>query len=96
MVSMPEEYPWSSYREYLGEAKIVSTAPSLSYFSSLDEFIDFTLSGIEEGLPEVKKVQDYLVYADDDFIHQVLEMLEKERRKREEGEEYRWRWWSNT
>jgi len=85
MVSMPEDYPWSSYREYLGEAKIVSTALGLSYFSSLDEFIDFTLSGIEEGLPEVKKVQDYLVYADDDFVHQVLEMLEKERRKREGG-----------
>ncbi len=67
MVSMPEEYPWSSYREYLDEAKIVSTAPGLSYFSSLDEFIDFTLSGIEEGLPEVKKVQDYVVYGDVKF-----------------------------
>ena len=82
MVSMPEEYPWSSYREYLGEAKIVSTALGLSYFSSLDEFIDFTLSGIEEGLPEVKKVQDYVVYGDEAFIKKVLKMLEKERRKK--------------
>ena len=38
-----EKYPWSSYQEYLGQARISNPHSVLRFYQSLEEFIIFTL-----------------------------------------------------
>ncbi len=82
IVALPEEYPWSSYKEYISVPHLVSPSLVLSYFKNVEEFKRFTLEGIKKKKPPLKKVQNYLVYGTKEFMHQTLEKVRKERRRK--------------
>lgn len=82
IVALPEEYPWSSYREYVDTPHLVSPSLVLSYFKNIEEFKRFTLEGIRKRKPSFTRVQNYLVYGTKKFMHQTLENVRKERREK--------------
>ncbi len=81
MVSIPEDYKWSSYREYIGEARFISPELVLSYFSNIEDFRRFTMEGLKKEPPEFHKVQDFLAYGTKTFMKNILKKRHKERRK---------------
>ena len=85
IVTIPEAYRWSSYREYVGIPEFISSNLVLSYFSSIEDFKRFTLDGLKEGLPESHKVQGFPVYGTKIFIKKTLKKMKKERRKKRKG-----------
>ncbi len=82
IVALPEEYPWSSYKEYISVPHLISPSLVLSYFKNVEEFKKFTIEGIKKKKPPFIKVQNYLVYGTKEFMHQTLEKVRKERRKK--------------
>jgi len=86
IVKHPVDYMWSSYREYMGLEKntFVDTSIVLSYFNNDSrKFEEFTLEGIKFlEVPQPKRVQNRIVYGNEDFMKKILRKLEKERRKK--------------
>jgi len=84
MVKHPINYLWSSYRDYMGlRDSFLEIDVILSYFNnSRKDFKRFTLEGIKVSYEiEPKKVQNYLVYGNENFVKKVLHKEQKERRK---------------
>jgi len=84
LVNLPEEWPWSSYRSIIGSA---SKAPWLDTHSTLTAFDsertiavaayrNFVSTGIGEPSP-LLKTKHQLILGDDDYIHQVQLLANK-------------------
>ncbi len=85
MVEHPINYRWSSYKDYMGlESSFVEVDTILSYFNnSRKDFERFTIEGMKLSYKlKPKKVQDYIVYGDENFVKNVLQKEKKERRSK--------------
>lgn len=75
MVSLPEEYRWSSYREYIGqrEKKIVKTDWLEGYFgkNGVKKFIRFTNEGIKKEINPFKNLKASLILGSDAFVDKI-------------------------
>ena len=84
LVEKPEEYLWSSYREYLTNPDIIDAELGLSYFKGIKEFQSFHLEEIKDE-PQVIKAKNILIYGEEDFISETLKKVEDEERKKRFG-----------
>lgn len=57
-ISLTQKYEWSSYKEYLGEAKIINKNILLHYFNNnLNDFIYYTI-----GMTDIDDIEDFVEY----------------------------------
>lgn len=57
-IAITQDYEWSSYKEYLGTAKIINKNALLHYFNNdLNEFVNYTTKTID-----IKDFEDYAEY----------------------------------
>ena len=57
-IELTQKYEWSSYKEYLGEAKIIDKNILLHYFNNnLNDFIYYTI-----GMTDVDDIEDFVEY----------------------------------
>ena len=67
-----EDYKWSSYKEYVGESKIIDKEELMKYFNNdINEFINFTT---KPNLNDIDKFSDYEIYGKlkDDQVLNIL------------------------
>ena len=56
-----QDYPWSSYKAYLGEESFVETGLGLGFFPDIKAFADFSASGCQYATPfSGSKLRDHL------------------------------------
>ena len=54
------DYEWSSYKEYIGNSKIIDKEELMKYFNNdLNEFVKFTTSG---NINDIDDFSDYEIY----------------------------------
>ncbi len=85
IVEHPADYMWSSYKEYMGlKDTFIDVSVVLAYFNNdLKKFEAFTLEGIKmKKALKPKRVQNYTVYGDEDFVNRILIKVDKERRRK--------------
>ena len=59
-VCKTEDYEWSSYKEYIGESKIIDKEELMKYFNNdIKEFVKFNTSS---NLHDIDKLSDYELY----------------------------------
>lgn len=82
MVSSPEKYPWSSYREHIGYnyTGLVDINDTLAYFSediktAMIEYKMFVESGIKDDNKPFKDIKAGLVLGRENFIEKIKEIL---------------------
>ena len=57
-IALTQKYEWSSYKEYIGEAKIINKNILLHYFNNnLSDFIHYTI-----GMVDVDDIEDFVEY----------------------------------
>ena len=77
------DYPWSSYREYIGSSNQfpwVKKDTVLSQFRNIREFISFTKEGLRGKLLVVTRVKIGYFYVNQDFVERIGERLDNRRR----------------
>ena len=57
-IELTQKYEWSSYKEYIGKAKIIDKNVLLNYFNNnLNDFIYYTI-----GMTDVDDIEDFVEY----------------------------------
>ncbi len=81
LVNKPQEYHWSSHREYIGEPVIIdATAIGLfgrSKTSAINAYTKFVQDGLKEGHREdYYRLKDQRVLGEDDFAEELIKKAE--------------------
>jgi len=77
-IAKTEEYEWSSYKEYIGKAKLIDKDVLLHYFNNdIKEFIEFTAKGnTQEYLNELSEYELIRKLTDEDVSNIIMKIFE--------------------
>lgn len=77
-IAKTEEYKWSSYKEYIGKAKLVDKDTLLHYFDDdINQFIEFTIkNNTYEYLNELSEYELIRKLTDEDVSNIIIKIFE--------------------